>query len=183
MTLSAAAPREPLHNRDINVRGYLRNDGMVDVEAHMTDVKSHVSWHDNGSARQPGEPLHDMWLRMTISAEREIVACEAAMDATPYAICPGAAPPFASLAGLKIEAGFIRAAMERVGGAQGCTHLRELLQQMGTVAMQTLYSVGKLSDDSARLAGRRPPLLNSCFAWSESREMIAVRHPAFYTGG
>jgi hypothetical protein len=111
-----------------------------------------------------------MWLRMTISPEREIMACEAAMDATPYVICPGAAPGFASLAGLKIEAGFIRAAMERVGGAQGCTHLRELLQQMGTVAMQTLYSVGKLSDDS-------------CFAWSESREMIAVRHPAFYTGG
>ncbi len=182
MPLSPAAPRQHMHTRNIAIEGYLREDGLVDIEAHLTDTKTHVSRYEDGTARQPGMPVHDMILRLTLSQDREIIACEAAMQATPYAICPGAAPSFAQLAGLRIEAGFIRAAMERVGGTQGCTHLRELLQQMGTVAFQTLYSIGKLSDDPQRLTASRPPLLNSCYAWSDARDVVRTRYPAHYTG-
>jgi hypothetical protein len=181
MPLSAAAPRQHLHTRDITVCGYHRDDGLVDIEAHMTDTKTHDGTHDDGSLRPAGEPLHDMWLRMTLTPDREIIACEAAMDATPYRICPGVAPNFSALAGLRIEGGFIRRAMERVGGAAGCTHLRELLQQMGTVAFQTLYSLGTARDDPDFIAGRRPPLLNSCYAWGETGAMIQQRFPAWYT--
>ena len=182
MPLSPASPRTYLHSRDITVRGYAREDGLIDIEAHLIDTKTHVTQRENGAPRAPGAPLHDMWLRMTIGAEREIIACEASMDATPFAPCPGAAPRFGSLAGLRIEGGFIRKAMELVGGTAGCTHLRELLQQMGTVAFQTLYSVGKMSDDPVRLGNRPPPHLNSCYAWSETRSVVAARFPAFYTG-
>jgi len=182
MPLSAAAPRRHLHTRDITIHGYHRADGMVDIEAHMTDTKTHDSRYDDGSPRPAGAPLHDMRLRMTLTPNREIVQCEAAMDATPYGICPAAAPNFAALAGLRIEGGFIRRAMERVGGASGCTHLRELLQQMGTVAFQTLYSLGTERDDPEFIAGARPPLLNTCYAWSESGGMIKDRFPAWYTG-
>jgi hypothetical protein len=52
---------------------------------------------------------------------------------------------------------------------------------MGTVAFQTLYSVGKLSDDPQRLAERPPPLLNSCYAWSDAREVVRARYPAYST--
>jgi len=180
MPLSAPAPREHLHNRDIALRGYYREDGLIDVEAHLTDTKTHRGKHDDGSWREIGEPVHDMWLRVTINPAREIVACEASMDATPFAICPGAAANFGRLVGLRIEGGFIRAAMARVGGAEGCTHLRELLQQVGTVAFQTLYSVGKLSDDPAHMEGRKPPLLNTCHAWAETAAMVAERFPEFY---
>lgn len=180
MPLSPPAARRHLHTRAIALQGYLREDGMVDVEARLTDTKPIVSRREDGSAREIGEPIHDMWLRMTVTTEREIVACEAVMDSTPFRICPAAAPNFAALAGLRIEGGFIRQAMARVGGAEGCTHLRELLQQMGTVVFQTLYSVGTLSDDAAKLEGRRPPLLNSCYAWGESRDMVRQRFPAFY---
>jgi hypothetical protein len=183
MPLSPASPRTYLHSRDITVRGYAREDGLIDIEAHLIDTKTHVTQRENGAPREPGIPLHDMWLRMTISLEREIVACEASMDATPFAPCPGAAPRFGSLAGLRIEGGFIRKAMELVGGTAGCTHLRELLQQMGTVAFQTLYSVGKMSDDPVRLGSRPPPHLNSCYAWSDAHSVVAARYPAFYTGG
>ena len=71
----------------------------------------------------------------------EITAFEAVTEYGPYSICPSAAPNFARLAGLRIGRGFIKAANERVGGVHGCTHLRELLGQMGTVAFQTLYAI------------------------------------------
>ena len=177
MPLSAAAPRRHLHNRDITLRGYVRDDGLIDIEAHLTDTKSHDEPRSNGAVRPAGAPVHDMWLRMTITAQREIVACEAAMDSTPYTICPGAAPNFSLLAGLVIEAGFLKRAMEKVGGGSGCTHLRELLQQVGTVAVQTLYSVGKMNDDPGALGGRRPPLLDSCFAWDAGGALVAERYP------
>jgi hypothetical protein len=180
MPLSAAAPRKHLHNRDITLRGYLRDDGLIDIEARLTDTKTYASTRDDGSPRGIGDPVHDMWLRMTIDLERQIVGCEAAMDATPFAICPGAAVNFSRLVGLRIEGGFIRAALARVGGGEGCTHLRELLQQMGTVAFQTLYSVGKLSDDPGHLGKHRPPLLNTCFAWRDTGEMVAERFPDHY---
>ena len=51
---------------------------------------------------------------------------------TPYAICSSVAPSFTRLAGLQIKPGFLKEAAKRVGGTLGCTHLRELLQQMAT---------------------------------------------------
>jgi hypothetical protein len=121
-----------------------------------------------------------MWMRMTIDPQREIVGCEATMDATPFGICPAVAPNFSRLVGLRIEGGFLRRAMERVGGSEGCTHLRELLQQVGTVFVQTFYAIGKLTDEPAKDTTRPPPLLNSCYAWGEENDVVATRFPAWH---
>ena len=127
-----------------------------------------------------------MWLRLTVNEEMEIVACEAVSDHTPYAVCPSAAPNFARLAGLRIGAGFNRAVAERVGGAQGCTHLREVLGQMATVAFQTLYPVraAREREETARiLAGggeapkRRPAMLGSCIAYAPDSPVALARWP------
>ncbi len=182
MPLSAPAKRRHLHTRDIVLRGYARDDGLIDIEAHLKDARTEAELQDDGCVREAGDPVHDMWLRLTITPDRLIVASEAAMDATPYAICPGAAVNFDRLAGLRIEGGFIRRAMERVGGTDGCTHLRELLQQVGTVAFQTLYALGQMDEDAGAAEGRRPMLLNSCHAWSESGPLVQRRHPAWFTG-
>ena len=53
-------------------------------------------------------------------------------------MCPTAAPNFTRLEGMQIKPGFLRDATHRVGGTVGCTHLRELLQQMATTAFQTI---------------------------------------------
>jgi hypothetical protein len=131
MPLSEPQERELLHLRDIALRGYRRSDGLFDIEAHLIDTKSSGFSSEDRGFVAAGEPLHGMWMRMTVDEDLTIVACEASTDFGPYAICPGAAPNFARLAGLSVKRGFLRAAAERVGGVEGCTHLRELLQLGG----------------------------------------------------
>ena len=138
MPLSPPQERELLHSRDIVLRGYRRADGLYDIEAQLTDTKSYGSANRDRGYIHAGEPIHGMWMRLTVDEQRRIVACEAASDHTPYAICPAAAPNFARLAGLQIKPGFLKEAAKRVGGTAGCTHLRELLQQMATTAYQTI---------------------------------------------
>ena len=200
MPLSPPLARELLHLRDIALRGYLRADGLCDIEAHLTDTKTQGFTSEERGYVAVGEPLHSMWMRMTVDQDLTVITCEAVTEYSPYPqVCPQAAVNFSRLEGLSIKRGFVKAAMERVGGTAGCTHLRELLQQMATVAFQTLYSVlmrremagaadagesaGATAEErvTAR-AGGRPMLLNTCLAWGSDSPVIKRRWPQLYTG-
>lgn len=178
MPLSPANSRQLLHLRDIEIRGYLRADGLVDIEAKLTDTKTYsFGNHDRGRINA-GEALHGMALRLTLNDKLTVVRAEAAMDYTPHAICPGIAPNFASLEGLTIGKGFLKGAMDRVGGTAGCTHLRELLQQVATTAIQTMFSIR--AHKAAREGGETedrwdipPALLNTCHAYNEKGPLVA----------
>jgi hypothetical protein len=199
MPLSQPQDRELLHSRDIVLRGYHRADGLYDIEAQLTDAKSYGSAsHDRGYI-EAGEPIHGMWLRLTVDEQRCIIACEAASDYTPYTVCPAAAPNFSRLAGLRIKPGFLREAAKRIGGTLGCTHLRELLQQMATTAYQTIDpararreavaagEVDKPGSDrlDVRIAdkmGGPPAILNTCIAYGTDSPVVRRRWPRLYTG-
>lgn len=180
MPLSEPQERELLHLRDIALRGYRRSDGLFDVEAHLTDTKTYGFPSEDRGFVAAGEPVHGMWMRMTLDEDLTIVACEASTEFGPYGVCPAAAPNFSRLAGLSIKRGFLRAAAERIGGAQGCTHLRELLQQMATVAIQTLYAVRSRREEEAR--PEKPALLNTCLAYATDSPVVRRRWPHLYTG-
>lgn len=185
MPLSSPAERELLHLRDIELRGYRRADGLFDIEAHLRDTKTYPFSNEARGEVKPGEPLHGMWLRLTVDESMQVVSCEASSDHTPYAICPQAAPNFARLAGLKIGPGFNRAVAERVGGVQGCTHLRELLSQMATVAFQTLYPIRarKEREEMRRLTAsgetppKKPALVGTCVAYAPDSPVTLARWP------
>ncbi|HEX5326393.1 MAG TPA: DUF2889 domain-containing protein, partial [Acetobacteraceae bacterium] len=138
MPLSPPADREVLHTRAITIQGYQRSDGLYDIEAQLIDSKSTAIPNQDRGAIAAGEPVHGMWMRMTVDEAMRIHSCEAATDHSPYAVCPQAAPNFTRLAGLTIRSGFLKEAAARIGGTAGCTHLRELLQQMATTAFQTI---------------------------------------------
>lgn len=179
MSLSAAGPRRLVHRRDIQLCGYVREDGQMEVEARMCDVKTYSMPSHDRHLIAAGEPLHDMWIRLTLLPDTmEITGCEASMDATPYGICPQTAPHMGRLVGLKIGKGFLRAAAQRVGGVEGCTHLRELLQPLATVAYQTRYSlqVHPHALEGKMQRGERdsgPGLLNSCHSYAETSPVVA----------
>ena len=42
MPFPPPAPRTHLHNRAIDCQGYLRDDGMWDIEARIVDTKTYV---------------------------------------------------------------------------------------------------------------------------------------------
>lgn len=179
MPLSEPTERELLHSRDITLRGYRRTDGLYDIEAHLTDTKTYGFPNEDRGFIAAGEPVHGMWMRMTVDDDLTIISCEANTEFGPYAICPAAAPNFARLAGLSIRRGFLKAAAERVGGSQGCTHLRELLQQLATVAVQTLYAKRSKRDEKRP---EKPSLLKTCLAYATDSPVVARRWPHLFTG-
>ena len=107
-------------------------------------------------------------------------------------MCPQAAPNFARLAGLRVGRGFIKQANERIGGVHGCTHLRELLGQMGTVAFQTMYSrriqhmaapnAESTSGGVAEGRAARPAMLGTCLAYAPDSPIVQREWPEHYTG-
>jgi hypothetical protein len=200
MPLSQSAERERLHTRCIEINGYRRTDGAYDIEAHLTDVKSFGQTNFDRGYIDAGEPIHDMWLRLTVDETMRIVGVEAVSDRTPYAQCPAAAPNFSRLAGMRIKAGFLREATHVVGGTVGCTHLRELLQQMATTAFQTINPAKarrEMAAEGVAVDGRGSDafdtritekwgggnkILNTCLAYDAKGPLVKRRWPELYTG-
>lgn len=180
MPLSPPAPREHLHTRTVEMRGYRRSDGLWDIEGHLTDVKTYPFPNEWRGEIRPDEPIHDMWIRLTLDGltVREI---EVATDASPFRICPDVAPNFAAVKELTIGPGWNRRIKELLGGRQGCTHLVELLGALATVAIQS--QVGEREKDSDAGLGRsRPRFLDTCHALASDSEVTRRFWPAFYTG-
>ena len=171
MPLSAAAPREPIHRRQIECRGYRRADGLWDIEGHLVDTKSYAFQNEHRGEVAAGEPIHEMWLRLTLDDTMTITAVEAATDHSPFAVCPAIIPNFQRLKGLRIGKGFINKVRELLGGVEGCTHLVEMVGPVATTAFQTIFpyrnrmaaAEGKTADSS-----RKPRLLNTCHAFAEN---------------
>ena len=196
MPLSDPQERELLHLRDIRLRGYRRADGLFDVEAELQDTKTYGFGNQDRGWIDPGVPLHHMLARMTVDEDMLIVGFEASTERGPFSVCPQAAPNFARLAGLRIGRGFLKAANERIGGTIGCTHLRELLQQMATVAFQTLYakrvkrqeaanaetSAEADAQATAKQGISRPALLGTCLAYAPDSPVVKRYWPEAYTG-
>ena len=181
MPLSTPAPREKQHIRDYRVEGFRREDGLWDIEAHMTDVKTYGFPNAHRGHIEAGEPLHDMWIRMTLDEDFVVQSVEAATEAAPYGLCPEIAPNFARMAGVKLGPGWNRAIKERLGGVEGCTHLRELMAAMATVAFQTMYPVLIRKAKENPKPGK-PALLDTCHAYRSDGPVTKMNWPEHYTG-
>jgi hypothetical protein len=165
--------REVLHARRIECHGYRRADGLWDIEGHLVDTKSYAFENRERGTILPGQPLHDMWLRLTIDDSMVVRAATASTDSAPYRICGEVAPRFEQLVGLTIGKGWRRAILERLGGAKGCTHLVELLGPIATTAFQTMAAArrGRQADSSSA----DPARINSCHAYREDGPLIKER--------
>ncbi len=132
--------RQLLHKRTIVCEGYLRHDNFFDIEAQMIDTKSYRFSNPHRGSIHPGEPLHDMRIRLTIDQQLKIHDAVAATAFSPYLPCSDIAPAYKQLIGLSIAPGWTRQVKRIFTGELGCTHLTELLIPMATVAMQTVFS-------------------------------------------
>jgi hypothetical protein len=187
MPLSDPAPREALHDRTIEMHGYIRDDGLWDIEGRIVDTKTYAFENEWRGEVAPGVPVHEMQVRLTIDDDRVIQACEATIEHHPFPTCPGAAPNFAGLKGIKIGPGWMRDVRKIVGGTNGCTHIVEMLAQMGTVAFQTHVAKDRVKgpkDPKADTTKKRvrPALIDSCHALASDGPVVEKWMPDWYTG-
>ena len=125
--LSAPVVRRPLHTRRVQCQGFVRDDGLFDIEGEITDTKAYPFENHHRGVVGVGEPIHHMRVRITVDSDLTIVAAEAVSLDTPYQVCPLAALNFKRLAGIRIGPGYMRKVKERYGRAQGCTHILEMM--------------------------------------------------------
>lgn len=190
MPLTTPVSREPLHHRSIDMRGFRRSDGLYDIEGRITDIRSYDFSPEKGRTVKADTPLHDMWVRLLIDLEMQIHAVEAVTDASPFPECPAAAPNLQVLKGVNLGKGWRKAISEKLAGTDGCTHLKELLNTIGSAVYQTMAPIRRArvaqsaesAEDAAPQHGARPPMIDSCYALSSERTVVLRKWPAFHTG-
>ena len=170
---AAEVTREHVHQRQITVNGFVRSDGLYDIEAELTDHKTYSFPSDFRGTVTPDMPVHHMILRITMTDQRVITAAKVITVSGPYAVCPQANDVFDALVGLQIGPGWRKTVQAAIGGKHGCTHISELMGPVATIAYQTLYGqqvrerreTGSFSD--AAKQQQRQHLLNSCVGYAE----------------
>lgn len=184
MPLLTPVPRKHIHTRQINFAGYEREDGLFDIEAHLTDTKTYAFSNNWRGTIEPGVALHEMLLRVTINDKFVIVDIEAATDNSPFAMCPDITPAYKNLVGITMGPGWRKNIREQLNGIKGCTHLTELLFPMATVAIQTIRPLQnhrrRQADSDSRHSTSKPFVLNTCHAWAEFSEVVKENAPKYY---
>lgn len=184
--LSEPVARRHMHTRSIVCEGFAREDGLWDIEARLVDTKTYPYTEPFRGARATGEAVHDMRVRLTLDADMVVRGIEVAMAEHPYQSCLGALPPFQGLIGARVGQGWRKAVQSVVGGNRACTHLRELLFPMATVAFQTMG--GWKEDEAASRGGlpaadaQPPHFMDGCRAWASDGEVVRQLYPMHYKG-
>ena len=174
---SAAVDRSRLHVRAVTYEGYRRDDDLFDIEGHLTDVKDHDYKLLTG-VRRAGEPVHDMWIRLTIGSDYLIRAIEVRTDEMPYpGACDLITPAYDKLVGASLLHGFRRTLQEAMGGVRGCSHLTELLWHAPTAAIQMFAGLRREIEGD-----ERPFQLDRCHALETTTETVRRYYPRWYRG-
>jgi len=165
--LPSPPSRQLLHNRQIQLACYEREDGLFDVEGHLVDTKPFDLVLSTARRKNAGEPVHDMRLRLTFDETMTIVDAEGFMDVPAHEFCNGALPSYKALIGIKIGSGWVREALKRIQRADGCTHMTEMFTEIGTTAMQGMYGRANRNQRRDKTIRRKmaPQLENTCFGW------------------
>lgn len=176
---TSQATRLLKHRRQIDVQVYSRDDGLWEVDARLTDVKTHDAPLPAGT-RPAGQPIHDMLLRIVVDRGLNIVAAGAESMAVPYpGDCDDHGSTYGRLVGLNLLRGFRGALRERVGGVLGCTHITELAQVLPTAVVQAL--AGEVIDTRGEGASaERPFQLDRCHALRSDGPAVKTHYPRWF---
>ena len=188
MPLSAPQPdRKPLHNRDIVMEAFHREDGLWDIEGRITDRKAYAYSSATRGDVEPGDKVHDMFIRMTLDDHFIVQEMEVSMDKTPFSMCVDIEPNFQELIGLQVGPGWMKRVREKVGGKHGCTHVVEMFGPLATVAFQSIPSYRRIlnADKPAKPVDpnkkpRKPFNIGGCYSWAYDSPIVKELMPEWY---
>jgi len=134
-----SSERERVHTRRIVCEAFRRRDGLWEIEATVIDEKGEDMPFRSRPLVRPGETLHHISIAVLIDDDAVIHDVGTRMRTVPWAACPESQASYRQLIGLKVGTGFLREARERVGGVAGCSHLTDLLVQIGNTYTQAIW--------------------------------------------
>jgi hypothetical protein len=183
-SLPAPAPRRPIHTRNIRFDGFLRDDGLWDIDCELRDTKANDIQMRERGILPAGEPLHLLRVRLTVDDGLTIRAVQSAAVSAPFAECQvPAAEPMQKLVGLTMGPGWRKAIEGAIGGTAGCTHLRELVFNAATAAFQMIphYRATQGGQRDEVPAGGKPPFyMGQCMTWAFDGAVVQRLAPQFH---
>ena len=176
---TAARERQLKHRRSIDVQIYARGNGLWEVDAHITDVRTRETRMATGMLAA-GEPIHDMLVRLVVDESFNVVEAGAQTLAMPYpGQCDAFGEVYGRLVGLNLMRGFRQAVRERLGGVQGCTHINELTQVLPTAVVQAF--AGEVIDTRGdREDSQQPFQIDRCRALRADGSTVKTYYPRWY---
>ena len=184
MALPTPSPRKLSHTRTVVYSGFARDDGMWDIEAALIDVKTYSFVIPSQDAREAGQPIHDLSIRLTVDDQFIIHDVFTDMAHKPHPECDKAPQGMHKLIGCKLSAGWRKAIDTHIGGIAGCTHLREMLFNMATAAYQTIPSALQFRKQQTGLPeevpNTPPPHVGKCMSWAFDGPVVLRHYPMFY---
>lgn len=177
MPLPPASSRRQLkHTRDIHIEFFRRDDGLWDIDARLTDIKTHDVALTCG-VLPANKPIHDLLLRLTVDRKSTVVQVQAALDSVPFAgFCDTIATAYSKMIGLNLLSGFRQGIRERLSGIEGCTHLNELAMVLPDTAVQ-VFAFENRDDPSGNELEKKPFELDSCHALRTDGAAVALYYP------
>jgi len=177
--------RRLMHRRSIECTGYLRDDGLWEVEARLLDTKPFVQHDRFRGELQPGDPVHDIGLRLAVDDSLTIREAQTMMRATPYPTCIDVEPILQRLVGERIGKGWREIVRRKIGRLETCTHLSELLGPAVTTLFQTMTHgkspEGRDAMDHHGTVSERPFFIDGCYSWRADGPIVAEIFPQFAT--
>ena len=176
--------RKLLHNRNISLKGYVRDDELFEIEAELIDSKNYdFQNHDRGIIKKD-EPIHQMKIKLVLDENLFVVDAEAKTENSPYSICKNANSNFRKIIGLQIKSGWKRETAKLISGINGCTHITELLSSVATAAFQTIYPYKSKQKNENKYNinqnQERPLLLGTCHAFNPKSEVVKRLWPKWH---
>ncbi len=151
----------PLFRRSMEVKVEEGEEGTILLRGHLHDHRE-------------GQPLHVLETELLVRvADGVILKAEARMPGAPMPECREALAVVGELAGKAILPGFSEMVRGVVGSSRGCTHLANLVINMGHVSVQgrAAFVRRHFDEDMAQeqLAehAMQLGLVNSCVCWRE----------------
>ncbi|MEJ7930572.1 DUF2889 domain-containing protein [Ramlibacter sp. AN1015] len=173
--------REHLHTRRIEFNGFRRSDGLWDMEAELRDWRHYdTEVHERGLL-PAGESVHHMRITLTLDDALVVRAASARMLAAPFGTCREAEEALQPMVGARIGPGWRRTVDACMGGERGCTHLRELLVNLATAALQTIPTWhGQQRRRTGEPSTERPYFLGQCHGWRLDGPVVLRYYPQFH---
>lgn len=172
---------EPLHDRQYRVRAWKVSDSTMLLRGAVMDNKPGAMFAERiraagGATDERPLTMHHMVVDLYVGFPQLVIEdAEVVFESFPQPGCPAITDHYKQLIGLSIARGFTHEVRQRFGGPRGCTHTTALLQAMGPVAVQCIFSMrraGVTQDDASGPDQGRPSFMrDTCHVWSGEGEL------------